>query len=100
MNACEYGKSGEIFAAQILKREGFLILAQNFRLRMGEIDLIALKGDRLYFFEIKTYFSHRVAPEERITAQKVLRMQRVAHIYLNRFYNNQVIGCCFELAFT
>lgn len=43
----------ESLVADLLREEGFVILAQNFRLHHLELDLIALEGDTVCFIEVK-----------------------------------------------
>ena len=43
----ELGALGERLAAKYLEKKGYRILERNFRCRMGEIDLIALRGNNL-----------------------------------------------------
>lgn len=52
-NAIQQGKKGEDLVARKLTREGFKILAQNYRKPFGEIDLIAIKNDLIIFVEVK-----------------------------------------------
>jgi len=54
MNNKELGDLGEKIAANFIRKKGFEIISSNFRCRRGEIDLIALKGNIIVFFEIKT----------------------------------------------
>ena len=49
----ELGALGERLAAKHLEGKGYRILERNFRCRMGEIDLIALRGSDLVFTEVK-----------------------------------------------
>ena len=49
----ELGALGERLAAKYLEKKGYRILERNFRCRMGEIDLIALRGSDLVFTEVK-----------------------------------------------
>jgi putative endonuclease len=49
------GRDGENRAAEILKGKGMDIIAQNFRSRTGEIDIIAREGDVIVFVEVKTW---------------------------------------------
>lgn len=48
------GLRGEELAVAYLKREGFGLVARNFRTRFGEIDIIATKQGEYYFIEVKT----------------------------------------------
>jgi putative endonuclease len=48
------GKQGEDAVASFLKKEGFTILATNYRKFFGEIDIIAQKHDVIAFVEVKT----------------------------------------------
>lgn len=50
----ETGKLGEELTAYYLERSGYKILRRNFRVRGGEIDIIASKDDTIAFVEVKT----------------------------------------------
>ena len=41
------GKAGEDYAAKYLKRRGYLIIARNYAIVGGELDIVALKGRTL-----------------------------------------------------
>jgi putative endonuclease len=47
------GQLAELFAAALLVLKGYRILARRHRTRLGEIDLIAVRGRRLAFVEVK-----------------------------------------------
>ena len=47
------GVVAEFFAAALLMLKGYRILARRHRTRLGEIDLIAVRGQRLAFVEVK-----------------------------------------------
>jgi putative endonuclease len=53
MNRWGKGREGERRAAHYLSENGYRVLERNFRSRRGEIDLIAEKGDRIAFVEVK-----------------------------------------------
>ena len=48
------GELGEDLACEFLIKHGFLILERNYTKKWGEIDIIAQKGDRRYFIEVKS----------------------------------------------
>ncbi len=48
------GDIGENYTAKYLKSNGFKILERNFSCKMGEIDIIAQKGETLHFVEVKS----------------------------------------------
>lgn len=47
------GRRAEQIAALFLQLKGYRILARRVRTRVGEIDLVARKGDTLVFVEVK-----------------------------------------------
>ena len=47
------GRLSELAAAALLLLKGYRILARRHRSRLGEIDLIAVRGRRLAFVEVK-----------------------------------------------
>lgn len=71
----DLGKYGETLAKKWLISQGFEVLFSNVYTEYGEIDIIASKGDRLHFVEVKTrrtkFFGH---PEEAITERKAAHM--------------------------
>lgn len=54
MNNKEIGKLGEDFTIDFLNKRGFIILERNYKVPLGEVDIIAQKGDLLIFIEVKT----------------------------------------------
>jgi putative endonuclease len=45
---------GENIACIYLKKQGFKIIERNYGQKWGEIDIIAIKEDRIYFIEVKS----------------------------------------------
>ncbi len=79
----DIGGAGEAMAAEYLVREGYTIREKNFRSRYGEIDLIARRGDRLYFVEVKRRGGHSYGGGlEAITPVKQRRIRKTAAYYL------------------
>ncbi|MBQ8144137.1 MAG: YraN family protein [Butyricicoccus sp.] len=76
------GAWGEELAAQYLCRKGYKILARNFRIRQGELDIIASKGKYLAFVEVKTRKNDRFgAAREFITPAKQRRLIQTAEYW-------------------
>lgn len=77
------GRRGEHLAAQALTAAGYQLIDRNWRCHAGEVDLVARRGDELYFVEVRTRRSTASpAPEESLIRRKVTRMETVARIYL------------------
>ncbi len=79
------GRAGEDAAARFLSSLGYRILARRYRVRAGEIDLVAEEGGTLVFVEVKTRSSLRWgSPGEAVDLRKRRRMARAAALYLSR----------------
>jgi len=79
------GRRGELAAEHALREVGLRILERRFRVRIGEIDLIAEKGELLVFVEVKTRRGAGYGlPAQAVTAAKRRRMANVAAVYLQR----------------
>lgn len=76
------GNHGEALAAAYLQQQGFTVLAQNWRHRSWEIDLIASKEKFLHFIEVKTRTNTVYGyPEESITPAKMESLKSAAEVY-------------------
>lgn len=76
------GNKGEELAASYLSEKDYFILERNWRFRYWEVDLIASKGDRLHFFEIKTRTSNIFGmPEESVSSKKMMSLKNAAEEY-------------------
>jgi putative endonuclease len=81
------GRRGEDLAHRFLRRQGFIIVARNYRLATGdgEADLIAWDGDALVIVEVKSRESGAYgAPERAIGEEKLRHMGRVAREYATK----------------
>src|SRR6266404_5180847 len=81
------GRRGEDLAHRFLRREGFTIVARNYRLAAGdaEADLIAWEGETLVFVEVKSRASEAFGPPERaIGEEKRAHLLRVAREYTRK----------------
>lgn len=79
----DLGKLGEEQAVARLKKEGYRVLARNYRNTFGEIDIIARDGKTLCFVEVRTrtkdWHGH---PFESISSMKQRKIIRAARGYL------------------
>lgn len=77
------GKIGESLAIAHFKAQGCKILAQNYRVGRGEIDLIVQDGQFIVFVEVKTRRSLKFGlPQEAVTRQKQKQISKIALGYL------------------
>lgn len=77
------GAAGEDAACEYLQKQKYRILARNYRIPRGEIDIIAKDGHELVFVEVKTRRSARYGyPEEAVSFAKEQRIARAIRHYL------------------
>ncbi|MBI3307054.1 MAG: YraN family protein [Candidatus Omnitrophica bacterium] len=77
------GDRGEMVGAAYLVRNGYKILEKNYRCLLGEIDIVAEKGERIIFVEIKTRNSEMFGrPEEAVHSAKQRKLIQLAKWYL------------------
>jgi len=53
VNRAETGRAAEDAAAELLRAKGLTIVERNFRVKIGEIDLIARDRDEIVFVEVR-----------------------------------------------
>jgi putative endonuclease len=83
----DVGQRGEDIAHRYLRRNGFTVVARNWRPPQGggEIDIVAWERDWLVFVEVKSRTSGEVsAPERAINANKMQVLRRAARDYIRR----------------
>ncbi|MDR1428854.1 MAG: YraN family protein [Spirochaetaceae bacterium] len=88
------GREGEERAGRFLRDKGLRILAQNYRTRTGEIDIIALDGETLVFAEVKTWPALDFSDlEQGIDRKKQRRIIETAKYFLasHREYNGMEV---------
>jgi putative endonuclease len=79
------GKLGEEIALEHLQKQGFEILATNWRHRRLEVDIIAKDADTLVFIEVKTRsYDFFGRPEEFVTPAKERRLSTAAAAYMEQ----------------
>ncbi len=86
----DIGANGEKIAAKHLKKQGYKIVAKNFRSSHGEIDIIAKDKDFLVFVEVKSRknceenFKNYGLPAEAVNKTKQQHIIFTAQIFLQR----------------
>lgn len=82
-SAKQTGNVGEEYTVRYLKNNGYRILERNFRLKCGEIDIIAQKGEYIIFTEVKTRAANFLArPYEAVDRRKIAKILKTAAIYI------------------
>lgn len=91
MNKRKIGAQKELLAVHYLKSKGMEILEQNFRCRIGEIDVIARDGETIVFVEVKYRKDGSFgSPFEAVDRRKQNTIRLVAQYYLQQKNQN---GC-------
>ena len=80
----ERGRLSEHLAAGYLMLHGYRILARRHRTPFGEIDIIAQRGKRIAFVEVK-YRRTRNAAEAALKTKQAQRVVRAAQHYVSRY---------------
>jgi putative endonuclease len=92
------GNYGESWAREYLQGHGYRILEENFRNKLGEIDLIAQDGKTICFVEVKTRQSlDQGQPYEAITLWKIRKLSQMATFYLKHKYHSLEIPSRFDV---
>jgi uncharacterized protein (TIGR00252 family) len=85
MTTFDSGRRAEAVAADFLQTKGCAIVAQNWRTRWCEIDVIAERGAVIYFCEVKYRRSAKYgAGLDYITPRKLEQMRFAAEIWVSR----------------
>jgi putative endonuclease len=80
------GRNGEELAAAYLLSKGYTVLHKNWRHSYYEIDIIAQKGNKTHFVEVKTRKNSNYGyPEESVTKRKFKFLQKAVDEYLQQY---------------
>jgi uncharacterized protein (TIGR00252 family) len=83
MDTTSLGRSAETLVAEYMQGDGYKLVAQNWRTRWCEIDLVMTKKDTVYFVEVKYRKSANYGdPFEYITPKKLRQMEFAAKYWL------------------
>ena len=85
------GEQGELVVINFLKKHNYKILRKNWRIKSGEIDIVAIENKTLVFCEVKTrklvpksYYS----PLDSVTHKK---MQKLSYLISNFKKSNRIL---------
>ena len=86
MSRADLGRRGEAVAACYYQKQGCTLLVHNYRVKMGEIDLILREPDgTIVLCEVKTRSPDPLAsPAEAVTLAKQRKLIRAAKYYLQQ----------------
>lgn len=84
------GEIGEHVAVRYLLGKGYSVLERNYTKKWGEIDVVAAKGRKTYFIEVKSKTGDSVVsdkeeeyrPEDNMHPWKIERLRRTIQTYL------------------
>lgn len=80
-----FGAEAEARAADLLRRDGYVIVEQRFRHRRHDIDLVARRGTTVVFVEVKARSGSRFGSAvQSITSLKQSELVRSASAWLQR----------------
>jgi len=77
------GEAGEAYVAGRLEREGYRILERNWRIRGGEIDIVALDDDELVFVEVRVRRGQIGDAEGSVNSRKLATLLRAGQRYVD-----------------
>lgn len=77
------GARGERLATEWYRKNGYSVLARNWRCEIGELDLVVTQGGLLVFAEVKTRASDRFGiPAEAVGLAKQRKLRRLGAVFL------------------
>jgi putative endonuclease len=90
------GHRGERLAALALMLKGFRIVARRYRTKLGEIDLIARRGDLVLIVEVKARPT-LIAAMEALTRTSERRIEAAADLWLSRQPDHGSLSVRFDM---
>jgi putative endonuclease len=99
------GDIGENIACRFLVKRGFEVVERNYSKKWGEIDIIAQKGQKLHFVEVKAvtrenlkynlanvpHETDNYRPEDNLHPWKLKRLSSVIQTYLLGYKGNREV---------
>ena len=92
------GDAAEALARQHLEQQGLRLLAQNWRCRLGELDLVMLDADTVVFVEVRyRRYSAWGGAAESVDARKREKLSRAAQHFLQQESRWAKYPCRFDV---
>jgi putative endonuclease len=92
------GDAAEALARQHLEKHGLRLLAQNWRCRLGELDLVMLDADTVVFVEVRyRRYSAWGGAAESVDARKREKLSRAAQHFLQQESRWAKYPCRFDV---
>lgn len=87
MNTREIGQLCETYVCKRLEKDGFSIIARNFRVGKGsEIDIVAQKDEVIHFIEVKARSNAAYGlPREAVTPAKLQKIIRASEYFTKQY---------------
>ena len=87
MDSYELGRKGEIVSQKYLEKEGYFVMARNFKCAYGEIDIIAVDKQELVFIEVKTRCNRKYGePCEAVDRIKKKHIKKASMYYISKYH--------------
>jgi putative endonuclease len=100
LNSVKIGKHYETIIGIYLKEEQYEIIAENYRYRHLEIDLIGVKEKTLIFFEVKyRKLNANINPYTAITKKKQRNIMTCARAFLKTHLEFSEYFCQYDVVF-
>lgn len=78
----QVGSWGENLAREYMLKQGYAIVEQNLVIGKNEIDFVAMKDDKIVFFEVKTRSTSFTNPADAVDIKKMSRLAKAADAYI------------------
>lgn len=88
----DFGKKAEELAAEYLQKNGYKILARNFRYQKAELDLVAEKNSLIVVVEVKARSTDVFnLPQEAVNKRKIKLIVSAANYFMEEYNKNQEV---------
>ncbi|HHV41120.1 MAG: YraN family protein [Bacteroidales bacterium] len=85
-NRLQTGKKGEDFAKRYFIQNGFEILHTNWRVGHKELDIIAMKAEKIHFVEVRSSAKQGfIPPEQTVDKNKQKKILEAARAYMIKY---------------